>query len=115
LALSIGQKQELFSALLPRLLDHALDLQLRVRLRELWRTKEQAEWNAEKGTGIANSLHCIGLAIDLYVRKPSGKVLWAKDHYVPLGEYWEDLHPLTRWGGRFGDSGHFSITHDGVQ
>jgi len=132
--LSIGEKQELFSALLPRLLDHALDLGYRIRLRELWRTQEQAQYNAThcgycqkkntnhsgedhkfRPTGIRDSLHCLGLAIDFYVRKPPDKSLWVTEYYEPLGVFWEDLHALTCWGGRFGDHGHFSISHDGRQ
>jgi hypothetical protein len=26
-----------------------------------------------------------------------------------LGEFWEGLHPLCRWGGRFNDGNHYSI------
>lgn len=31
-----------------------------------------------------------------------------------LGEYWEGLHPLCRWGGRWGDANHFSLEDGGV-
>lgn len=123
MALSVGQKQELFSRLLPRLLDYAHGLGFDVRLRELWRTKEQAAWNARRGIGSANSLHRKGLAIDFYIRRPDGKILWATENYRDLGVFWEDLHPLTYWGGRTekpgdrlsNDGGHFSIMHGGVQ
>ncbi len=27
--------------------------------------------------------------------------------YKPLGDYWESLDPLNRWGGRFDDGNHF--------
>jgi len=113
---TLGQKQELFSSLLPILINHAHTLGYRVRLRELWRTKEQAEWNARDGRGIVNSLHCKGLAIDLYLRSKNSKdILWDTESYRELGEFWEDMHELTTWGGRFGDGGHFSIQHEGVK
>lgn len=35
---------------------------------------------------------------------------WAK-----LGEFWESLHPLARWGGRWGDANHFSFEWQGYK
>ncbi len=112
--MTVGQKQELFASLLPILLNHAHTLGFKVRLRELWRTKEQALLYVKAGTGIANSLHCKGLALDLVLFR-SGRPLWATNRYEELGEFWEALHNLTAWGGRFGDGGHFSIMHGGVK
>jgi hypothetical protein len=142
MALTLGQKQELFSWLHPRLVDKAHELGFEVRLKELERGDEQAEFNANhcrlcganvsmhgpqhtfRPIGTANSLHCDGLAQDLYLRQPpSNRILWATEHYRPLGEFWEGLHALTYWGGRTDkpgdrlkhDGGHFSITHGGRQ
>ena len=112
--MTLGEKQELLASLLSILINHAFTLGYKVRLRELWRTKEQAKWNAETGTGIANSLHCRGLAIDLVLFR-DGKPLWDTEDYRELGEFWEDMHELTAWGGRFEDGGHFSIMHGGVK
>jgi hypothetical protein len=83
-------------------------------LKELYRTPEQAALNAAKGVGITNSLHCLGLAIDLVLCK-HGAPLWATEAYRDLGMYWESLDPLCSWGGHFNDGGHFSITHGGVR
>lgn len=33
--------------------------------------------------------------------------------WVAAGEHWESLHPLCRWGGRFGDANHISLEHEG--
>jgi hypothetical protein len=112
--MTIGQKQELFSRLLILLLQKAHELGYEVRLRELWRTDEQAALYAAQGKGIKNSLHRIGLAIDL-VLMSQGRVLSTTQWYRALGEYWESLHELCSWGGDFGDGGHFSITHNGVR
>lgn len=35
--------------------------------------------------------------------------------YQELGEFWERLDPDARWGGAWGDGGHFSFEHDGVR
>lgn len=112
--MTVGQKQELFSRLLPELLDEAHAQGFQVRLRELWRTKEQAEIYVRQGIGIVNSLHRKGLAIDLVLFR-DGRPLWATRHYLLLGEFWEDLDDLCCWGGRFNDAGHFSLTHGGVK
>jgi len=131
MSLTVGHKQEIFAGLLPQLITRAYEMGFRVRLKELYRAPEQAEYNAThcgrckkeevthahadhdfKPIGIRNSLHCIGLALDLVLFR-GGKPLWATEHYRDLGSYWEDLHALTCWGGRFGDGGHFSITHGG--
>jgi hypothetical protein len=131
MTLTLGQKQEIFAGLLPDLITRAYEMGFRVRLKELYRAPEQAEYNAThcarckkeevthahaghdfKPIGIRNSLHCSGLALDLVLFR-DGKPLWATKHYRELGMYWEDLHSLTCWGGRFGDGMHFSITHGG--
>lgn len=63
-----------------------------------------------------NSLHYSRLAIDfvLFVNNrhiaDGGHPAWKE-----LGEYWESLHPLARWGGYFDDANHFSITFEGVK
>jgi hypothetical protein len=110
----LGSKQELFSQLLPRLLDEAHRLGYQVRLKELLRTPEMAEIYAEQGKGIANSLHCKGLALDFILFR-DGQPLWASLDYEELGEFWEGVHPLCRWGGRFNDGCHFSLEHEGVK
>ncbi len=119
----LGEKQELFARCHARLLFKAFDLGFEVRQRELWRTKYQAKENARLGVGSANSLHCKGLAIDLYIRRQGGRILWGTEAYRDLGVFWESLDPLCYWGGRTDkpgdrlrhDGGHFSVTHAGVQ
>ncbi len=141
---TLGKKRELFARCQVLLTNEAHRLGYEIRLDELKRGVQQAEYNAthcgscaatrrehnkERADhafhpiGIVDTLHGDGLAIDGYVRKPPGRVLWNVEHYRPLGLYWEDLHPLTYWGGRSSkvgdrlrhDAGHFSITHRGRQ
>lgn len=33
--------------------------------------------------------------------------------WVIIGTKWESLHVLARWGGRWGDGNHISLTHNG--
>lgn len=63
---------------------------------------------------MEESLHYKRLAIDVnlfvngrYIRSGTNPA------YLELGEYWEGLHALASWGGRFGDANHFSIRHAG--
>lgn len=82
---------------------------------EAYRTPEQAKLNAQKGSGIANSLHCQRLAVDfnLFI---NGEYQTRTEAYRELGEYWESLGGA--WGGRFKnrpDGNHFSLEHDGVR
>jgi hypothetical protein len=69
------------------------------------------------GIGIGGSLHQLGLAIDILLMRQKQDGSWAIDeaeaNYRTLGEHWKGLHPLARAGVDFGDSGHFSLEHDG--
>lgn len=110
--MTLGQKQRLFARLVAGLIEHVYDSGYEVTLGEAWRPPVTAEAYAKAGKGIANSLHIDKLAIDLN--------LFLKGVYQPdteahrqFGEWWELLHPLCRWGGRFGDGNHYSLTHEG--
>jgi len=115
---TLGQKQERFAHSLGLLLAYASKLGYGIRLRELSRTREQAERNAKAGVGIANSIHCDHLAIDLYITV-DGNLLWAGDPYEELGRFWKGLSKPGYehcWGGdftRYNDCYHFSIAHGG--
>jgi len=131
--LNLGQLRELFARLLPRLLDEAHRQGWHVRVGEVVRGPQQAEWNAThcvvcKGTGgvghstehrfkpfgILRSVHRDGLAVDLILCS-EGVPQWQEEAYTPLGEWWLRQDALCRWGGRFGDAGHFSLEYLGRQ
>lgn len=63
--------------------------------------------------GHPRSLHRSRLAIDLNLFKEGVYLTDTSDH-LPFGEFWEALHPDCRWGGRFEDGNHYSITHGGM-
>src|SRR6185369_9566119 len=79
---------------------------------EAYRTPEQAALNAARGTGIANTLHTIRLARDYNLFK-NGKYLTTTESWRVVGEKWESMHELARWGGRWGDGNHLSLEHEG--
>jgi len=132
----LGDKQQLFARLLPKLLIEAHAQGFDIRLGEILRFEQQARYNSThcrkckqtkanrahaltkakgghrfRAIGILNSLHRQKLAIDLNLFR-DGR-LCAADEYTPLGEWWERLHELAANGRKFGDAGHFSLTHKG--
>jgi len=70
-------------------------------LGEVYRTPEQAEWNALKGKGIKDSQHCKRLAIDINLFTSDGTYLTGSESYKQFGEIWKSYNPLNRWGGNF--------------
>jgi hypothetical protein len=108
--MTLRQQQSLFAKLLPRLLDKAYELGYEITLGEAWRPEATANIYADLGIGSKNSLHRDRLAIDLNLFK-NGRYLRSTESHKPLGEYWEGLHPLCRWGGRFTkpDGNHYSL------
>jgi len=109
--MTLGEKQELFASLLCQLIIRAHILGFQVRLQELARTEYQAAENERLGVGVLNSAHRNKLAIDI-VLMDRGSVCDTPE-YTKLGEWWEAQDDNCRWGGRFDDAGHFSITHWG--
>ena len=136
---TLGQKQRRFVRLVNLLITWAHNNGYEMSFGETRRSDEQEEINAmgrmgraglaallakhdyrslaEKisnntGSGIRNSLHGLGLAIDLNLFK-DGKYLSDTESHRPLGEYWESLGDDCCWGGRFSDGNHYSIAHEG--
>lgn len=110
--MTLRQARCLFTSLLPRLIDHARALGFECSAGEILRDPRVAELNARSGRGISNSLHLVGLAIDLNLYR-NGEYRPDTDAHRALGMYWESLDPLARWGGRFGDGNHYSIEWEG--
>lgn len=80
-----------------------------------WRSREESKRLKAEGRGISPSLHEQCLAFHPEAFGPDGNYLEETADYRELGELWESLHPLCRWGGRFGDGGHFSMEHGGLK
>ena len=114
----LGKKQELFAmVLLPRLLLKAAKLGRKynygVRLGDLFRDpRTHGEFGEKKGYGYRKSCHKLKLAQDINIVK-DGKLDAVGKYHKELGKWWETQHKYCRWGGRFGDPNHFSLTHWG--
>lgn len=115
--MTLGDKQRLFTRLVGILIEYAYQHGYELTFGDAFRSAEQAISNANDGTGIRNSLHKLRLAIDLNLFK-DGKYLSLTEDHKFLGVFWESLHPLCRWGGRFvphSDGNHYSLEHEGVK
>ncbi|HEN3632132.1 TPA: M15 family metallopeptidase [Yersinia enterocolitica] len=112
--MKLSTKQQQFTTMVARLITYASEQGYGLTFGEAYRTPEQAKLNAQKGSGIANSLHCQRLAVDfnLFI---DGEYQTRTEAYRPLGEFWESIGGA--WGGRFKrpDGNHFSLEHNGVR
>lgn len=139
--MTLGEKQRLFVRCFAQWLPWALAKGYEFSFGEAKRSDEQAEINAigsmgretvaqlvqrafpglaaairnnGKANGIRRTAHGNQLALDLNAFR-NGVYLDKTEDWKELGEHWESLHPLCRWGGRFNDGNHISIEHDGVK
>ena len=112
--MTLREKQSKFARMVAELIQHATSLGYEVTFGEAYRTPEQADLNAKKGSGIRNSLHTMRLAIDLNLYKNGVWMTKSEDH-KQLGLFWEGLG--GSWGGRFKkpDGNHYSLEHEGVR
>lgn len=111
--MKLGQKQELFMHLLPRLIDKAHELGFEVRGGDLFRDERvHGAYGSKKSYSRGKSNHKLKLAIDLNLFK-DGKFCTETEDHRPLGEWWEQQDELCRWGGRFNDGNHYSLEHWG--
>jgi hypothetical protein len=107
--MNLGHRQRLFVKLLPRLIDFAYEQGYELTLGDAFRDHRlHGAPGVKLGYGHKDSNHKNRLAIDLNLFK-GGAFLQATTDHTPLGEFWESLHPLCRWGGRFNDGNHYSI------
>ena len=63
--------------------------------------------------GSAVSVHVDGVAADIVLFR--GGQLQGAEAFEPFGRYWKRIGPLFCWGGDWGDAGHFSVTPDRVR
>lgn len=117
--LTLRKKQSLFVELLAKLIQF-------IYSHEGWELTLGEGFRPDKKGHMEGSLHYIRLAQDLNLFIFGKWIQNGKDPaWLEIGEYWESLHYLCRWGGRFGskdteilrftgkDSNHFSIAHGG--
>lgn len=112
--MTLGEMQRLHVQLVAKLIEYTYAQGYELTWGEAFRTQQQAEWNAKAGTGIAQSVHCDRLAVDLQLFK-NGIYLTDPESYKFMADYWISLHGLCRAGYYFHskDADHFSITYQG--
>ena len=107
--MSLRQEQTAFLLDACKLIEYATAQGFEVTGGELWRTPEQQAIYVKSGRSkTLKSNHLKRLAIDLNFFK--GGELCSVEQIAPLGDFWESLNPLNRWGGRFSklkDGPHF--------
>lgn len=139
--MTLGDKQRLFHRLSIELQVWALARGYEFTYGEAFRTDEQAEINnigpqareavaklierffpklaaRLRNNGKVDSppytVHQDRLALDLNLFV-GGVYMATSEAWREIGEKWESMHELCRWGGRFGDGNHISFEHNGVK
>ena len=100
--MTLQEQQFLFAQDVAKLIQYVAKLGYWVTFGEAYRTKEQAQLDADKGIGIVKSLHCERLAVDLNLYKDGVYLFKSKDYYF-LGKYWESLDKQNKSGCWFYD------------
>lgn len=114
-AVTLGQKQRLFTRLVGLLIEYAYRNGYELTLGDAYRDpRVHGEVGVKKSYSSAVSVHKQRLAIDMNLFM-GGSYLTDSAAHKPLGEYWKSLHHDCRWGGDFKepDGNHYSMTHGG--
>lgn len=137
--MTLGSRQELFTRLLWQLLAKMINSGYQPRLKEVARPGvvailygydtpkclravellevefpdlAAAIQKVSKVNGSTRSVHLESLAADIDLFR-NGLYLSSGAEHKEFGLWWESQHALCCWGGRFGDSNHYSVTPDG--
>jgi len=114
--MSLSKEQSLFLKDVVKLLTFASATGFDTTGGELYRTKEQQDIYVKEGKSkTSNSYHLKRLAIDLHFFK-DGALIQDKALLQAIGDYWESLNPINKWGGNwssFMDCPHFQRSYKG--
>lgn len=113
--MTLGQKQRLFVSLIAKLIAWAYTNGYELTFGDAFRDpRTNGAMGTKLGYGHASSNHKQRLAVDFNLFKDGVFLMGTEDHR-PLGEFWESLDPLCKWGGFFNDGNHYSLEHDGIK
>lgn len=113
--MSLRERQSEFARLIPRLIDRAFEMGYEVTLGDAYRDPRAfGMMGTTRSYGHPRSAHKRRLALDLNLFM-GGKFQDSSEAHRPLGEWWEQQHPLARWGGRWGDGNHYSFEWEGIR
>jgi len=104
-----------FARMIPKLFNEVFLLGFECTEGDAFRDpRVHGELGVKLGYGHKNSAHKNKLAIDINLFK-AGKFLGDTEAHRLIGEWWEQQHPLARWGGRFADGNHYSFEYKGIK
>ncbi len=113
--MSVLTTQFEFAALVPKLINKAIELGYDVTLGDAYRDPRVFGLVGTKlGYGHPRSAHKSRCAIDINLFK-GGEFITSTEGHRELGEWWEQQHPQARWGGRFDDGNHYSFEINGCK
>ena len=111
--MTLGEKQRLFTRFIGQLITWAYANDYELTFGDAYHSpKVFGKMGTRKGYGRSRSNHKQRLAVDLNLFI-DGRYQRSTAAHRPLGEYWESLHGLNAWGGRFQDGNHYSMEHMG--
>jgi len=106
--MNLSQEQQIFSQQIALLIIRANSMGVNLTFGEAWRTKEQQAIYVKEGkskTMDSNHLRRLAVDFNFFIE---GKLYYRHPMISELGNYWESLDRLNRWGG------HFSYFYDGA-
>lgn len=113
--MSLRKQQSEFALLVSKLIGYIYEKGYECTLGDAYRDPRlHGNMGTKLGYGHPKSAHKVRLAIDLNLFK-DGKFLEGSDAHKEIGEWWEQQHPLARWGGRFNDGNHYSFEYEGIK
>jgi len=101
--MTMVEQQAAFLKDVAKLIQAAETLGLVVTAGELYRTQHQQDLYVKTGASkVSHSIHQDRMAIDLNFFK-SGVLTYKMEDTKAMGDFWESLNPLNKWGGRWKD------------
>ncbi|GBD87424.1 hypothetical protein BMS3Abin03_01356 [bacterium BMS3Abin03] len=105
--MSLSKEQQVFTQHVALLITRANSMGVNLTFGEAWRTKEQQAIYVKQGKSrTMDSNHLKRLAVDFNFFI-AGTLFYRHPLISELGNYWESLDRLNRWGG------HFQFFYDG--
>jgi hypothetical protein len=97
--MKLSETQRIFTQNIAKLILFAFDNDIELTFGEAFRTTEQQLLYVQSGKSkTMNSNHLRRLAVDFNVFI-NGNLTYKWEDVKQVGDFWETLHPLNRWGG----------------
>lgn len=111
--MKLGDKQKAFTRMTADLIIFAYEQGYQLTFGDAYRDpRVHGQLGEKKSYSSSSSNHKLRLAIDLNLFVGDEYITdGSHPAYIALGEYWESIG--GSWGGRFEDSNHFSLEHEG--